>query len=93
MDYLDNNGYGFLIKLFNYKTENFDYILLATSRESGAGSSEWGGLVKALKTFIKSKNNELTKQISTLDHKLDTKIDLKIGEVNYKIEEGFKQLK
>ena len=61
MDYLDNNGYGFLITLFNYKTENFDYILLATSRESGAGSSEWGGLVKALKSFIKVKNNEIFK--------------------------------
>jgi hypothetical protein len=94
MDYLDNNGHGWLIKLFGYKTENFDYILIATSRESpGAGGSEWGGLIKAIKTFIKLKNNEISKSISMLDYKLDVKIDTKIGEVNSKIDEGFKQLK
>ncbi len=31
--------------------------------------------------------------ISSLDQKLDAKIDVKINEVNSKIEEGFKQLK
>jgi hypothetical protein len=51
MDYLDNNGYGWMIRLFSYKTENFDYILIASQRDKG-GTEEWGGLVKTLKVFI-----------------------------------------
>jgi hypothetical protein len=49
MDYLDNNGYGWMIRLFSYKTENFDYILIASERKKDESShDEWGGMVKTI---------------------------------------------
>lgn len=49
MDYFDNNGFGFMIRLFSYKTENFDYILIASQRDKDSGShDEWGGMVKTI---------------------------------------------
>ena len=94
MDYLDNNGYGWMIRLFSYKTENFDYILIASERKKDESShDEWGGMVKTIQKFIKVKNGQLFKMIANLDLKLDSKIDNKINEVSSKIDDGFKQLK
>jgi len=49
MDYFDNHGYRFMTKLFSYKTENFDYILIASERNKESDSrDEWVGMVKTI---------------------------------------------
>ena len=49
MDYFDKHGYGFMTKLFSYKTENFDYILIASERNKESDSrDEWIGMVKTI---------------------------------------------
>ena len=85
-DFLNSIGYGWMIRLFSYKTENFDYILIASERKKDEDShDEWGGMVKTIQKFIKVKNGQLFKTIAKLDNK--------INEVNSKIDDGFKQLK
>lgn len=40
MDFFDKNGYNFFVKFFNYNNKNFDFLMIATSRDNEKNNEE-----------------------------------------------------